>query len=297
MGLLIFDVQRFCVQDGPGIRTTVFLKGCGLQCRWCHNPESLDMKKTLLYYSEKCILCGMCASVCPKIVHQVNEEMHAVQWNKCIRCGRCAEVCPEKSLEIAGEWIENPVLTEKIFRDRLFYMKTGGGVTFSGGEPLLQAKNLLPVIRACKEQQIHVAIETASYVTWENMENLLPYVDLWICDIKAISASLFKEGCGQNIDVICENLKRLSACQGAKMWIRVPLITNFNDTKEELGKIRKFIDSLGNSVERVEILPYHDIGKTKYYAMGKSYELEELPIPTEEMILLAEQCLRAKRRI
>ena len=145
-------------------------------------------------------------------------------------------------------------------------MKTGGGVTFSGGEPLLQAKNLLPVIRACKEQQIHVAIETASYVTWENMENLLPYVDLWICDIKAISASLFKEGCGQNIDVICENLKRLSACQGAKMWIRVPLITNFNDTKAELGKIRKFIDSLGNSVERGEILPYHDIGKTKYYA-------------------------------
>jgi len=344
MELHVVDIQRFCVQDGPGIRTTVFLKGCGLRCKWCHNPESVGTKDTLLYYDEKCILCGNCVKVCTQGVHlfasscaEASENdasgdrmlhfgggsVHLLRREQCTACGRCIENCPTKALDLAGRTMTEETLLKKLLRDRAFYAQTGGGITFSGGEPLLQIRALAPLMEKCKEYGLHIAVETAAYVPWASFELLLPYVDLWLCDVKAVTEDIFQAGCGGNVSVVLENQKKLAnvlagcrndanrahaSCVSAayrsqslplqvstpKMWVRTPLIPGFNNSINELKKIREWIDSLGNVIDRVEILPYHDTAKSKYRAMGKSYELETVDLPPKDSIQMAAEILKAQ---
>lgn len=282
MKLSIFDVQRFSVQDGPGIRTTVFLKGCVMRCRWCHNPESLEQKENLLYYSEKCIGCKLCVDVCSAGVHQFKDSVHLLNRGQCRFCGNCVKICPECALEIAGEQMEEGELLKRVIRDRKFYASSGGGVTFSGGEPLLQAEKLRTVLRQLKEQNIHTAIETCSNVPWEHFSGLLKEVDLWICDLKAVTPFIHQQGTGCSNERILENLQRLAKEKKTELWIRVPVIPGFNDTEQEIRKIAVFINELGDAVKRVEVMAYHDTGKSKYAALGWEYLMGEKPSMTRE---------------
>ncbi|MGI6069758.1 MAG: glycyl-radical enzyme activating protein [Blautia sp.] len=282
MTLNIFDIQRFSVQDGPGIRTTVFLKGCPMRCQWCHNPESLTKQPNLLYYKEKCIDCGLCMSVCPANVHHFQDSGHELDRERCLSCGECAGICPERALELAGYEIGPGELMEKLRRDTDFYTGSGGGVTFSGGEPLLQAEELKEVMSHCKSEGISTAVETCSQVPWENYQKLLDLVDLWICDLKAVTPKLHKKGTGCENGRILENLTLLARQPRMRMWIRVPVIPGFNDSMEEADKIADFIDSLGSAVDRVEVMAYHDTGKSKYAALGWEYLLEKYPSMTKK---------------
>lgn len=272
--LHVFDIQRFSVQDGPGIRTSVFLKGCGVGCLWCHNPESMSAKNQLMYYEEKCVVCGACGPVCPKGVHQFLDGQHQVRREKCVACGACARVCPAEALAIAGYWMEPEELVKKIVRDKPFYDGTGGGVTFSGGEPLLQAEELAPVLKQCREAGVSVAIETSGYPSWDFFEHILDHTELFLFDLKCGLDQTHRQVTNIGNQGIRENLRRLFERE-KRIWIRIPLIPRVNDNPKELGKIAKLIKEGGKWVERVELMPYHDIGKGKYAALGRDYPFEE----------------------
>lgn len=271
--LHVFDIQRFSVQDGPGIRTTVFLKGCGVGCLWCHNPESISSRNQLLYYAEKCVGCGACAGACGQGVHRIAEEGHTVLREKCIACGACSRICPAEALAIAGYAMGTEELLKKIARDRAFYQSTGGGVTFSGGEPLLQAEQLQPVMRRCRQAGISTAVETSGYTAWDAFEMLLDTTELFLYDLKCGLDQTHRQVTNIGNRMIQQNLTRLFQ-RGKRIWIRIPVIPGVNDNPAELGKMAQLIRQGGNQAERVELMPYHDIGKSKYAALGLEYPFE-----------------------
>lgn len=272
--LRIFDIQRFSVQDGPGIRTSVFLKGCNVGCLWCHNPESLSRERQLMYYGDKCVMCGACASVCPHGVHKLDKEEHWLNRGVCTACGACGKVCPTGALELVGYDIGTAELVEKILRDRAFYEKTGGGTTFSGGEPLGQAVELAKVLERCKREGIHTVVETSSNVPGQAFRAVIPYTDLFICDLKCASEALHRKVTNVGNRQIKANLRTLF--QGEKeLWIRIPLIPGVNDNQQELSAMAELIREGGDAVKRIEFMPYHDFGKSKYTALGLDYLFEK----------------------
>lgn len=291
MKLKLFDIQRFSVHDGPGIRTSVFLKGCVLRCKWCHNPESISSQQELLYYAEKCIHCGKCTAVCPTGAQLMAAGVHQYRRGQCIHCGACQEVCPAGALEVAGYVITPEQLLAKISRDRIFYDQTGGGVTFTGGEPLAQAKVLLPLIKLCKEEGIHTAVETCLMVPETILESILPYLDLWICDMKTYSSSLHKQYTGAENHQIKSNLKYLADRCAENMWVRIPFISGVNDQFDEMGKMAEFLAPY--PFARVEVMPYHDIGVSKYTALGQIYSLAEEKLFTAEDTEVFREILRS----
>jgi pyruvate formate lyase activating enzyme len=279
--LYLFDIQRFCVHDGPGIRTSVFLKGCPLQCLWCHNPESAIKEEQLLYYAEKCNGCGRCVEFCNTGANSIIEGLHVFKRDNCSMCGHCAKICPQDAFEIAGYVIEPDELIKKIIRDRAFYEETGGGVTFTGGEPLAQLSVLKEIINKCRDERINIAIETSMMALWSDIVNLIETVDLWICDLKAITGELHKKGTGVNNDIILRNLCKMKSA-AHKMWIRIPLVMGFNDSDEEFEKIAEFLREY--ELARVEIMPYHDLGLSKYYALNQEKKEFEFTVPSEKYI-------------
>jgi len=251
----IFDIQRNSYVDGPGIRTTVFFKGCNLACKWCHNPESQSNKTQMLFYRSKCTGCGKCAEVC---------ENHL---ESCTLCGKCALYCLNDARQICGkEYTADEVLTE-VAKDKIFYDASGGGVTCSGGECMLQIDFLCELLGKCKEKGIHTAVDTAGNLPWEYFERVLPLADLFLYDIKALSDELHREGTGVSNKRILENLKRLAERKRDGIIIRIPVIEGFNANENELKSIKSFIDTLG--IKKVELLPYHKMGEHKYEAIGK----------------------------
>ena len=219
MKAMIFDIQRNSFVDGPGIRTTIFFKGCNLRCKWCHNPESQEFEKQMMFYKDKCTGCGKCRTVCPN------------QFNKCDFCGRCELFCASDARKICGkEYTVDEVLSE-IVKDKGFYETSGGGVTFSGGECMLQIDFLCEILKKCKENSIHTAVDTAGNVPWEYFERIMPYTDLFLFDIKCISEDLHIAGTGVSNKRILENLEALSSILNVSLYIRVPVIGSFNDTK------------------------------------------------------------------
>ena len=229
----VFDIQRNSYVDGPGIRTTIFFKGCNLRCAWCHNPESQSAVPQMLFYKNKCTECGKCKEKCPNALE------------KCEFCGMCTIFCPHNAREICGkEYTVDEVLRE-ILKDKSFYKNSGGGVTFSGGECMLQIEFLTEILRGCKENSIHTAVDTAGHLPYERFEQIIPCTDLFLYDVKCINSDKHKQYTGVGNELILENLKKLLAT-GTPLWIRIPIIPTVNDTEEELQRIKEYIFSFGS---------------------------------------------------
>ena len=264
----IFDLQHTSFVDGPGIRTTVFFKGCNLRCAWCHNPESQKRTNDLLFYSARCTGCGLCRDQCPNHAIRITDEGKAeTDRLACTVCGACAEICPGKAKMIAGRKASVSELLPQILSDKPFYQASGGGVTFSGGEPLLQAEFVRQLAAACKENGVSTAIDTAGAVPYSVFESVLPYTDLFLYDVKCITWETHKKGTGADNDLILGNLKRLSEKTEIPIIIRTPVIPGFNDDPEEQRKIDDFVSTIRHTAH--EKLPYHELGKAKYAALGR----------------------------
>ena len=260
---ILFDIERNSFVDGPGIRTTVFFKGCNLKCAWCHNPESQNPKREMLFYKDKCVGCGKCKEKCPNSLE------------KCDFCEKCTIFCPQNAREICGKEYTAEELLKVILKDKAFYDASGGGVTFSGGECMLQVDFLEEILRLCKENGIHTAVDTAGHVSFEAFERVLPYTDLFLYDVKCMDNEKHKKFIGVSNERILENLKRLLE-RGACVLIRIPVIPSVNDSEAEMEAIAAFLRSAGNP-QGVELLPYHRMGEHKYTALGKEAALFEVP--------------------
>ncbi|MBQ8214115.1 MAG: glycyl-radical enzyme activating protein [Clostridia bacterium] len=266
MTATIFDIQRNSYVDGPGIRTTVFLKGCNLHCAWCHNPESQDPKPQMMFYKNKCTNCGKCKEKCPNALEQ------------CSLCGKCTLYCSIDARKICGrEYTADEVLAE-VIKDKAFYDNSGGGVTFSGGECMLRIDFLAEILKKCKEKGIHTAVDTAGHVSFERFERILLYTDLFLYDLKCFDSIKHKHFTGVKNELILENLKKLLAT-GKSVWVRIPIIGGVNDSEEELQKIKDFLKSC-HPPQKIELLPYHAMGEHKYAAIGR--EAHPFSVPSEE---------------
>ena len=254
MTATIFDIERNSFVDGPGIRTTVFFKGCNLKCVWCHNPESQDFKPQMMFYKDKCKGCGKCQEICSTP-------------ENCTLCGKCTFYCPVDARKVCGkEYTVDEVFAE-VIKDKAYYDNSGGGVTFSGGECMLQIDFLLEILKKCKENGIHTTVDTAGHIPFESFEKILPYTDLFLYDIKIINSEKHKKYIGVGNKLILENLKKLFKAK-VKIWIRIPVISGVNDSIEEMQLIKGFLDKNGKP-EKIELLPYHAMGENKYAAIGK----------------------------
>lgn len=269
----LFDIQRGSFVDGPGVRTTVFFRGCNLRCEWCHNPESQSGDKNIFHYAEKCISCASCDAACPfGAISKGN-----VDYAKCAFCGKCEIVCPVGALRVSGFELEEDEIVKIVIRDKPFYDQSGGGVTFSGGESMLYPDDVASLAKRCGENSVHVAVDTAGNVPWKCFETVMPYVDLFLYDIKMLDNEKHRRYTGASNERILDNLKRLLS-SGKAVIVRIPVIPSINATAEDMRKIRDFLDENGGAP--VELLPYHRLGENKYRALGMLPK--KFDVPTDE---------------
>ncbi|MBP3323101.1 MAG: glycyl-radical enzyme activating protein [Clostridia bacterium] len=262
----IFNIQRFSVHDGPGIRTTVFLKGCPLKCVWCHNPESHVVKSEIMLEKDKCVLCGRCLQVCANSVHSFEAERHIIDNSKCLGCKKCEEICPTSALELCGYEECPEKVMETVLRDKAFYRKDGG-LTVSGGEPLMQPEFTLALLKLAKENGLHTCIETSGFGKWEVLEEIVPYVDIFLYDFKIGDSTLHKKYTGVENGLIIDNLKKLDE-MGAKTVLRCPIIPDINDNESHFESILSIANSLDNLLE-INLEPYHPLGISKQERLNK----------------------------
>ncbi|MDR2078547.1 MAG: glycyl-radical enzyme activating protein [Treponema sp.] len=299
---LVYDIQGFSVQDGPGIRTTVFLKGCPLRCPWCHSPESQNFKPQLCWMKMRCVglqACGACMGVCPKNVlfpgdtvfsasRQENIQLPKVEKKNCDDCGHCASVCPADALYICGKEYTVEEITARIKKDFPFYQKSGGGVTISGGEALWQLEFTRKVLECCMDEGIHTALDTTGYAEWEDVKTVLPYTGLFLYDLKHMDTGLHRQVIGVGNEKILANAEQI-AREGGKLQIRVPVIPNYNDNPENFQKLGNFCKGLGDGLTVIQLLPYHNLGVMKYERLMTGVKvLEAPPMPEEKVERLAE---------
>ena len=277
----ILNIQRFCTDDGPGIRTTVFLKGCPLRCIWCHNPESQAKRHEIMYDSKKCVACGRCATVCPRNCHSFDEK-HIFGRELCIGCGACAEVCPAKALEIYGKCVTADEIYGEVKRDKVFYETSGGGVTISGGEPLFQPEFTAELLRKCRENGIHTAIETSGFADEKALLAVIEHCDLVLFDIKETDRKRHKQYIGVSLTPILENLKLINKNK-IPLIIRAPIIPTLNDREPHFNALKAIRESMEFCLG-VQIMPYHRIGSYKYELLDKKYICNDVLEPTKEMI-------------
>ncbi len=271
---LVFDIQKFAVHDGGGIRTLVFLKGCPLRCQWCSNPESLGKKPEMIFVPNNCISCGACLTVCPSdAIRQAEPQSVGLKMDreKCTLCGSCARSCYAGAINIIGRYLSVPELMAIIERDRKFYEQSNGGVTFSGGEPTAQPEFLTAALKELQERGIHTAIETSSFAPWDTFEPILRHVDLVLTDIKHMDDAEHRRLTGVSNRPILNNLRAISRL-GIPMKIRLPLIPGLNDSPENLTATAEFAKKLG-SLQSLDILPYHRLGEGKWRQLGVDYSL------------------------
>jgi pyruvate formate lyase activating enzyme len=271
---IVFDIQRYSLHDGPGLRTNVFLKGCGLSCRWCSNPEAKNPRPEIAFFQNSCFLCGDCIPVCTEGAI-LFEDGH-ITWDrlKCNQCGQCAEVCLSHAFSLIGREMTAGAVIADVLRDAVFY-SGNGGLTLTGGEPIMQPVFAGAILRLAKSEGIHTAIETCGAVSWENIKRLLPYLDLVLFDIKHVNREVHRYFTGASNAIILDNLRR-TVQAGANVVVRVPLIPGFNDDIESLTGIAEFVQRL-QVVREVHVLAYHTLGRAKYRALGLPYELGERP--------------------
>jgi len=279
---MIFDVQRGSYVDGPGVRTTVFVKGCSLRCQWCHNPESHSAAQQRLWYASKCTHCGKCASKCKNSAISYDPATGGLSLSKdrCTLCGRCALFCPVDAIAICGQQMDTDELLSIIEKERSIYDATGGGMTVTGGECMLQPDFLAELLQKCRESGIHTAVDTAGDVPFESFEKVLPHTDLFLYDIKCITPGLHRRFTGVDNERILDNYNRLRQA-GACIHVRVPLMQEFNAGEEEFGKIAAFLKAYPPQL--TELLPYHAMGENKYRAL-LGQEPPHFTPPAEETI-------------
>ena len=286
----IFDIKHFAVHDGPGIRTTVFLKGCPLKCVWCHNPESISKSGQLGYIEHKCVNCGRCAGVCPGGAHFMDgDNIHRFDRAKCTVCGLCVDVCYGKNLIAYGKYADAEDIIDELLEDKDFYDSSKGGVTLSGGECLLQPGFCAELLERLKAEGIHTAVDTCGFVKKEALDKVMPYTDLFLYDVKAFDEDVHIKCTGQSNKIILENLKYLDA-NNKKIEIRIPLVPGYNI--DQVEKIGEFLAPLKN-ITGVRILPYHNFAGTKY----KSLDMEDtLPpkLPRDEELEMAKTAIFEK---
>jgi len=264
---LIFNIQRFSIHDGPGIRTTVFMKGCPLRCRWCSNPESQNPYPEIMTYDVKCIRCGKCEQICPMNAITISQKGRKIARTQCTLCLKCAEVCPTGAISISGKYMTIEEVMKEVGSDKLFYQNSGGGVTISGGEPLSQWEFVLQLLKECKQEGLHTALDTCGYAPWHILEKVLEHTDLILFDIKHINSSQHRKGTGKGNRLILDNAKRTAA--KVRTWLRFPLIPGYNDSDEHVREVAELATKI--RVEKVSILPYHEWGKAKYEKLGRRY--------------------------
>lgn len=271
---VVFDIQKFSIHDGPGIRTTVFLKGCPLKCVWCHNPESQSFSTELSYAAEKCVKCGACANACPQGCHVVSGDSHFYQREKCIVCWKCSQDCCTDALQVVGRILSVQEVMETIAKDIDFFRNSGGGVTLSGGEPLAQPLFAHQLLKEAKALGINTAVETSGYSKWRDIECLIPFVDIWFWDIKALPDA-HKRLTGVAADEILENLGKVDE-KGGRIILRCPLVSGLNDSDAALRHIAKVANSLDNC-EEINLEPYNPLGESKYAHLGRIANHQETP--------------------
>lgn len=283
---IVFDIMKYSVHDGPGIRTTVFLKGCPLSCAWCHNPESCSPQPQVMFFAERCIGCGDCAGVCSNGVSR--PAAGAVSWAGCTGCGSCAAVCSTGAREMTGRKMNAVEVLGEIERDVIFYDQSGGGVTFSGGEPLMQADFLRQLLAGCREREIRTAVDTTGFAPPDTLLGVSSLVDLFLYDLKLMDDRLHREHTGVSNRLILDNLRAL-ATRHNNIVIRMPVIPGINDDERNIGETGRFVSTLPG-VRSMHILPYHRAGAEKYRRLGLTYILPDLRPPDgEKMNAIAEK--------
>ena len=276
---MVFNIQKYAVHDGPGIRTTVFLKGCPLNCWWCHNPESQMQLQQILYQEGRCLDCGNCIQICASGALKEKDRKLQRDSQACRLCGECADLCPSEALECIGQRMTVAEVMEEIIKDRVFYEESGGGVTFSGGEPLNQPEFLYQLLENCHREGIHRVVDTCGYGKWENLEEISRLTDLFLYDIKHVDDLLHQQYTGVSNKGIISNLKKLAEIHD-QIQIRYPVIPNINDREEHIFKLGKMLRELG--LQQISLLPYHGTGVDKYRRLEMDYLMQETAPPTAE---------------
>jgi pyruvate formate lyase activating enzyme len=277
---IIFDIQRYSIHDGPGIRTTVFLKGCSLRCPWCANPESQRLMPEIEHFRGRCLHCYHCVDICPTAA--ITESNGEVQLNRdaCNMCGGCWEECLAEAMKVTGRKATVGEILSIVERDRLFYQRTGGGVTLSGGEPAAQPAFCAALLRACKSRGLHTAIQTTAHQSWELLSPIIADTDLVLLDIKIMDRALHQEMVGVPSDLILANAKRIAEDTKTAVIIRIPVIPGYNVSVDDLQGIVDFASRIG--VREVHLLPYHRLGEPKYHRLGRKYELSGQSAPSDD---------------
>jgi glycyl-radical enzyme activating protein len=281
---VVFNIQRFSIHDGPGIRTTVFLKGCPLHCGWCSNPESASPAPEIITRDAKCIGCGKCVEACSQQAIAFLEKTRTIQWEKCNCCMKCAEVCPSGAIERTGEYMTVDRVMDVVARDAGFYERSDGGMTLSGGEPLVQWQFALKLLREAKRRRLHTALDTTGYADWETLDEVLNFTDLVLYDVKHPHSSRHQEATGVPNKQILDNLRRLVAKPGVKVWVRHAVIPRFSDSEDEVEELCQLVLTLKPPVEKISLLPYHKFGELKYAAMGRAYPWKDIPAVADEQV-------------
>lgn len=274
---VITNIQKFSVHDGPGIRSIVFFKGCPLRCRWCANPENLAPQPQLMIHAMKCIHCGRCIDRCKQGAIAARDGELITLREKCTDCGTCAAACVSGARVLQGQWKTTEEVEQVIDRDLPFYQNSGGGVTFSGGEPLLHPDFIVEIARHYRQKGLNAAVETCGQVPWENIETVQPWVDLFLYDLKCMDSSRHRRFCGCGNEQILSNLRAL--CQSSRVIVRIPIIPGFNDAEEDIAAAAAFLKELPGGMEGVHCLPYHNYGRSKYEALGMEYPLPDTALP------------------
>lgn len=276
---IVFNIQRFSTHDGPGIRTTVFLKGCPLTCPWCSNPESQMAKPQLMVRDVKCSGCGKCVSACPEHAISIKEEhKRQIKWSRCTNCFDCVGACLYGALTSIGEQMTSQAVADIVEKDMVFYNNSGGGVTLSGGEALTQPDFLEELLILLKQKKIHRALDTTGYAPASVIDKIIPLVDLVLFDIKHLEPTRHREATGVGNENILKNLRRVA--RQLKTWIRIPLIAGYNDTEAHITKIAELAAEL--KIEKVSFLPYHEGGTIKHLQIGRKQPEFFAKAPTEE---------------
>lgn len=287
---MIFNIQRFSIHDGPGIRSTVFFKGCPLRCFWCHNPEGLHILPQLQFWQHRCTSCRACASVCQAQAHRWIQERHSIIRENCTSCFHCVAECYNGALEASGKKMSVAEVMQQVLADQPFYTASGGGVTLSGGEPLMQPLFCLELLKACKQAGLHTCVQTCAETGWDNLLAILPYVDLFMVDLKVLDEALHKKATGKSNIRILDNIRRLALTE-TLLHFRIPVIPGFNDSVEIISAMARYLATLREPRVTIELLPFHQMANAKYESLDAVYEAGQLPTISIESMAELSACI------